>query len=328
MALINCPECKREISDKATACPHCGCPAQNSALAASAVGRHDDKTGVQGTSATQSEARWDQPVSKVPFRLPEDFDRRFTWPVLGAKTLGCLIVGLAGSALSLLCLLSSAPDAVEVAKAFVCLSLFGSAGLFLRCTCFSDSILRMIIPGTQTAVLLGAAAGGAIAFLGVQNQWGLPVLLTGSFVGMLGIYAATIGGGAAAFRWNLRRAVLDGNADVLMSIALRFAYSEIKIVRLAPFVLPKTLSGSVTIKGSDPVRNALWLDAAMFRSPQNATVYYEQARVLFCRPETSVGRFCSEEHPCVSGRGAYSEPAASRVELMPAGLPFICGAHF
>ena len=26
MALINCPECGREISDKAIACPHCGCP--------------------------------------------------------------------------------------------------------------------------------------------------------------------------------------------------------------------------------------------------------------------------------------------------------------
>lgn len=26
MALINCPECKKEISNKATACPHCGCP--------------------------------------------------------------------------------------------------------------------------------------------------------------------------------------------------------------------------------------------------------------------------------------------------------------
>lgn len=26
MALINCPECGKEISDKAPACPHCGCP--------------------------------------------------------------------------------------------------------------------------------------------------------------------------------------------------------------------------------------------------------------------------------------------------------------
>ncbi len=26
MALINCPECGKEISDKATSCPSCGCP--------------------------------------------------------------------------------------------------------------------------------------------------------------------------------------------------------------------------------------------------------------------------------------------------------------
>jgi len=26
MALIKCPECNKEISDKVTACPHCGCP--------------------------------------------------------------------------------------------------------------------------------------------------------------------------------------------------------------------------------------------------------------------------------------------------------------
>jgi uncharacterized membrane protein YvbJ len=26
MALITCPECKRDISDKAAACPHCGAP--------------------------------------------------------------------------------------------------------------------------------------------------------------------------------------------------------------------------------------------------------------------------------------------------------------
>lgn len=26
MSLINCPECDREISDRAAACPHCGCP--------------------------------------------------------------------------------------------------------------------------------------------------------------------------------------------------------------------------------------------------------------------------------------------------------------
>ena len=29
MAIINCPECNKEISDKATACPHCGCPIES-----------------------------------------------------------------------------------------------------------------------------------------------------------------------------------------------------------------------------------------------------------------------------------------------------------
>lgn len=29
MALINCPECGKEISDKAASCPNCGCPIAN-----------------------------------------------------------------------------------------------------------------------------------------------------------------------------------------------------------------------------------------------------------------------------------------------------------
>lgn len=33
MALIKCPECGKEISDKAGACPHCGCPIGNATQA-------------------------------------------------------------------------------------------------------------------------------------------------------------------------------------------------------------------------------------------------------------------------------------------------------
>ena len=29
MALINCEECGKQISSKAQACPHCGCPVEN-----------------------------------------------------------------------------------------------------------------------------------------------------------------------------------------------------------------------------------------------------------------------------------------------------------
>ncbi len=30
MALINCPECKKEISSHSNKCPHCGCPSEES----------------------------------------------------------------------------------------------------------------------------------------------------------------------------------------------------------------------------------------------------------------------------------------------------------
>ena len=29
MAMFNCPECGKEISDKANTCPNCGCPLKN-----------------------------------------------------------------------------------------------------------------------------------------------------------------------------------------------------------------------------------------------------------------------------------------------------------
>ena len=32
MALIKCPECGKEISDKAAACPNCGCPIKDASL--------------------------------------------------------------------------------------------------------------------------------------------------------------------------------------------------------------------------------------------------------------------------------------------------------
>ncbi len=32
MSLIKCPECKNEVSEKATSCPKCGCPIQHKFL--------------------------------------------------------------------------------------------------------------------------------------------------------------------------------------------------------------------------------------------------------------------------------------------------------
>lgn len=45
MALINCPECNKEISDKAKSCPNCGCPINiNAKYKIVITGCHDTDT--------------------------------------------------------------------------------------------------------------------------------------------------------------------------------------------------------------------------------------------------------------------------------------------
>ncbi len=55
MALINCPECGCEISDKAASCPHCGVPIAAEAPASKASGREPD--GV--SRSTRSGGSWE-----------------------------------------------------------------------------------------------------------------------------------------------------------------------------------------------------------------------------------------------------------------------------
>lgn len=47
MALINCPECNKEISNKASSCPHCGCPINlNTGYTVYLTGYRDTDTAV------------------------------------------------------------------------------------------------------------------------------------------------------------------------------------------------------------------------------------------------------------------------------------------
>lgn len=48
MALISCPECAREISDKALSCPHCGAPGAAAPPAQSAVPQDRVRKGLDG----------------------------------------------------------------------------------------------------------------------------------------------------------------------------------------------------------------------------------------------------------------------------------------
>ena len=55
MALIECPDCKREVSDAAKACPHCGCPIadERRSYYTSAPARSAQLTPTVATAAAQ-----------------------------------------------------------------------------------------------------------------------------------------------------------------------------------------------------------------------------------------------------------------------------------
>lgn len=53
MALVTCSECRKEVSDKASSCPHCGCPIQGGGQGAAPVAHKEEKkspirTGIFG----------------------------------------------------------------------------------------------------------------------------------------------------------------------------------------------------------------------------------------------------------------------------------------
>ena len=47
MSMIKCTECGKEISDKATACPHCGCP-MTEILSATKENKKEEKEKARG----------------------------------------------------------------------------------------------------------------------------------------------------------------------------------------------------------------------------------------------------------------------------------------
>lgn len=80
MALINCPECGKEISDKAEACPNCGCPINSSRIKNKymvyMVGYRDTDTAVSAglKEVLQLDLEYSEVVDilqKLPYKLYE-----------------------------------------------------------------------------------------------------------------------------------------------------------------------------------------------------------------------------------------------------------------
>ena len=59
MALINCPECKKEVSTLAETCPHCGCPLQNFAE------REENFTSIPENSLTLRSTRKRKLIARI-----------------------------------------------------------------------------------------------------------------------------------------------------------------------------------------------------------------------------------------------------------------------
>jgi hypothetical protein len=106
MALIRCHECGREVSDRAAACPSCGCPvtAATASPAQAPVGfvvgdmcqngsctgsvGQDGKCKVCGTPATA-------PTSPPPPQTSRAASRRFSWVRFAATAVGAVVLAVA-----------------------------------------------------------------------------------------------------------------------------------------------------------------------------------------------------------------------------------------
>lgn len=87
MALINCPECQRQVSDSAYSCPQCGYPIS---------GRQEAKQTSDGTQPLQAGPSKDAKLShEEKKRIRQDEKERIRtrdWADLKGQAVGCLIV--------------------------------------------------------------------------------------------------------------------------------------------------------------------------------------------------------------------------------------------
>ena len=84
MALINCPECGKNVSTRAGACPHCGCPAN-------VIG--NQPSSAKDVGSTRSTVRGTTPA---PEQSPPATSSRGSnpWPILAAVSI--VVIAVAG----------------------------------------------------------------------------------------------------------------------------------------------------------------------------------------------------------------------------------------
>jgi len=91
MALIKCPECKKEMSDYADKCPNCGYPVKTttSAITGTSAGQNTEKNEARLTIAVPTSAKAAIGLGMILMKENEFYE-----------TIGRLVVGLSGLAIA------------------------------------------------------------------------------------------------------------------------------------------------------------------------------------------------------------------------------------
>ena len=73
MALITCPECNRQINDRATTCPHCGYPMQDDSSRGTTTGEEAQVADKRASPALNNTGSFARIAMKWGRCLPRNF---------------------------------------------------------------------------------------------------------------------------------------------------------------------------------------------------------------------------------------------------------------
>lgn len=146
MALTNCPECRRSMSDKAVTCPHCGFPLRRSEGPPSSIGF----TGAYGYEYKSSLTIFGMPLVHIVYG--PSFGGRLK-PAKGFIAIGNIAIGV-------------------IAIGGFSIGILSIAGIGLGLVCFGGMALGLL--GAAGGMSVGYIAVGGVA-IGVYAIGGLTI---------------------------------------------------------------------------------------------------------------------------------------------------------
>lgn len=131
MALVKCTECEKEFSDKATACPNCGCPTEE-------ILRANDENSNEFID--NLEDKIEQQVENIMNESKETYEQEYTympetpWPgrnvfAIVLKVVSSIVM-LAGASIGLSAILTADDSTVAFMSVFAGIWIFAGSTIF------------------------------------------------------------------------------------------------------------------------------------------------------------------------------------------------------